>query len=68
MSMTSDSSFGHSNKSAPQAPEMPIECAHCHAEVSASVALGFEGADYLYHFCGPACFEAWRKTPTAHDR
>jgi hypothetical protein len=65
--MTSDSNFDQRKNSAPQAAEMPLECAHCHAKVPASVALGFEGADYLYHFCGPACFEAWRKTPAPPD-
>ena len=66
--MISDSDFDHSKNSAPQTPEMPIECAHCHAKIPATVVLGFEGADYLYHFCGPACFEAWRKMPTPSDK
>jgi len=66
--MTSDCDFGHGNNPAPQALEMSIECVHCHATIPATVALSFEGSDYLYHFCGPACFEAWRKMPTPHDK
>ena len=66
--MISDSSFGHGNNPAPQVPEAPIECERCHAEIPATVALSFEGSEYLYYFCGPACFDAWRKTPTPHGR
>ncbi len=65
--MVSESNVDHTKDPAPQTPETQIECVHCHAKVPATVALGFEGADYLYHFCGPACFEAWRKTPAPPD-
>ncbi len=42
-----------------------IECAHCHTGIPATVALSFEGADYVYHFCGPQCFEAWSNVAIA---
>ena len=45
-----------------------LECDHCHTEVPATVALSFEGADYVYHFCGPQCIEAWCKKTNAHAK
>ncbi len=42
-----------------------IECEHCHTRIPATVALSFEGADYVYHFCGPQCFEAWSNAAIA---
>lgn len=43
----------------PTALDIPIECDHCHTTIPATVAISFEGADYIYHFCGPQCIEAW---------
>ncbi len=48
-------------------PGTPIQCNHCHTEIPATVALSFEGADYIYHFCGPQCIDAWCKATSAHD-
>jgi hypothetical protein len=50
-----------------EGPETPIECRHCRNGIAATVALNFEGADYIYHFCGPQCLEAWRTTAIVHD-
>ncbi|MGZ5261906.1 MAG: hypothetical protein ACXWC0_30190 [Burkholderiales bacterium] len=47
--------------------ETPIECRHCHVAIAATVALNFEGADYVYHFCGPQCLETWHLAAIAHD-
>ncbi len=46
----------------PCTPEIPVECAQCHNSIAATVALNFEGAEYIYHFCGPQCCELWRTT------
>jgi hypothetical protein len=35
-------------------------CEVCLAEVPVSVAEGFEGPDYVHHFCGLNCLEMWR--------
>lgn len=48
--------------------DVPVECDHCHTGIAATVALGFEGADYVYHFCGPHCFRAWSKAAIPHGR
>lgn len=36
-------------------------CEFCHAHIPLSSALTPEGKDYVFHFCGPACFEKWEK-------
>lgn len=48
--------------------ETAIECAHCHTKIPATVALNFEGADYVYQFCGPQCIYAWHVTANAHEK
>ncbi|WP_220635339.1 hypothetical protein [Georgfuchsia toluolica] len=53
-----DCQFGSDNSLKPAALDIPIECDHCHTRIYAAVATSFEGADYLYHFCGPQCIEA----------
>jgi len=32
-----------------------IACDACKREIPKSVAIAFEGADYVYHFCCPDC-------------
>lgn len=67
-SKISDRNIGRDQDPEPTAQETPFNCEHCHAKIPATVALSFEGADYVYHFCGPQCFEAWSKTAIAHGR
>ena len=62
----SDCNVGHG--SSPEALETAIECDHCHTWIPATVALNFEGADYIYHFCGPRCLDAWCEAPNAHAK
>ncbi|MBE0549051.1 MAG: hypothetical protein IH627_15665 [Rubrivivax sp.] len=47
--------------------ETPIECRHCRNSIAETVALNFEGADDIHHFCGPQCLDAWRTTVIVHD-
>lgn len=35
-------------------------CAACMKEIPASVAQSEEGTDYLQHFCGLDCMDAWK--------
>lgn len=63
----SDCSTGVEIGAESEALETPMECQHCHNSIAATVALNFEGADYVYHFCGPQCLLAWRTTAIAHD-
>jgi hypothetical protein len=51
-----------------KALETPIKCDHCHARIPATVALDFEGAEYIYHFCGPLCIAAWCKATNTHGK
>jgi hypothetical protein len=67
-SKISDCDIGRDKDPKPSPLETAIECNHCHARITASVALNFEGADYVYHFCGPQCFEAWSKVAIAHGK
>ncbi len=55
----SDCGFDHGRRVGALAT--PFECDYCHAEIPATVAFSLEGSDYLYHFCGPHCIEAWCK-------
>ncbi|HEY8709227.1 MAG TPA: DUF3330 domain-containing protein [Burkholderiaceae bacterium] len=64
----SDRKIGRDKDAESEALDTPIECSHCHTEIAATVALNFEGADYIYHFCGPQCLEAWRMAAIAHDK
>lgn len=54
-----DCNVGSGNDLGPAAMETPFDCDYCHAKIPASVAVGLDGADYIYHFCGPQCIEAW---------
>lgn len=61
-----DCSNGHCTQ--PGALETSIACDYCHTETAATVALSFEGADYIYHFCGPQCLDTWHKVAAWHDK
>ncbi len=37
-----------------------IACEVCLKEIPKSVAQSHEGPDYVYYFCGPACYEKWQ--------
>jgi len=63
----SDGSIGRDRNVESAALGTPIECKHCHTEIAATVALNLEGADYIYHFCGPQCLEAWHTAGSEHD-
>ena len=47
-------------------PTPPVACAVCRKEVPDSEAYVQEAGDYVYHFCGADCFEAWKREATAH--
>jgi hypothetical protein len=38
-----------------------LTCDFCLKELPSSKAIREEGEDYVAHFCGLACFEAWQK-------
>ena len=61
----SDCSIGYGTP--PEALETAIECEYCRTRIPATVALSFEGADYIYHFCGPQCLETWCNAAIRHD-
>jgi hypothetical protein len=42
-----------------EAFDTPLECEHCGAKVPPSAAVGFEGSDYVWNFCGHGCLAAW---------
>lgn len=51
----------------PLALDTPIECGYCFAKIPGTVALSFEGADYVYRFCGPECLDAWSRAANVND-
>ncbi len=55
----SDCRIGSGNDLKSTALETPFDCEYCHAKIPSSVAISFDGTDYIYHFCGPRCIEAW---------
>ncbi len=67
-SKISDCNIGNGKDLEMNALATPIECDHCHARIPATVALSFEGAEYIYHFCGPLCIAAWCKATNAHGK
>ncbi len=38
-----------------------VECAMCLKEIPLSAAFTPEGGDYVGHFCGHACYEAFQR-------
>jgi len=38
-----------------------VSCAACLAEIPPDVAVTHEGPDYVQHFCGLSCLEAWQQ-------
>jgi hypothetical protein len=63
-----DCKIGSDNDPKPTALETPFDCEHCHTRIPATVAISFGGADYIYHFCGPQCLEAWCMAAIARDK
>lgn len=45
----------------PAALETFFDCQRCNTKIPASVAMSLDGPDYIYHFCGAQCIEAWCK-------
>lgn len=64
----SECNFGNDQVRAIKSLATPLECDHCHSKIPAAVALNFEGVDYIYHFCGPRCIEAWCRATNAHEQ
>jgi hypothetical protein len=65
---TADCDIGNGKEPWIKALGTPLESDHCHAEITLPVALSFEDADYIYHFCGPRRIEAWFKTTNVHGK
>lgn len=38
-----------------------VSCSVCLKEIPSDVALSHEGPDYVQHFCGLDCLEAWKQ-------
>lgn len=38
-----------------------VTCEVCLKEIPPSVGQSAEGEDYVHHFCGLACLDAWHK-------
>ena len=37
-----------------------VSCTACLVEIPPDVALTFDGQDYIQHFCGLDCLDAWK--------
>lgn len=44
-----------------------VACEVCLKETPRSVARSLEGPDYVYHFCGQACYEKWLAGPAMRE-
>jgi len=42
-------------------PEAAVACEVCLKEIPRSVASSEEGSEYVYYFCGEACFDKWQQ-------
>lgn len=38
-----------------------LSCESCLKEIPANTAYGADVQDYVHHFCGLDCFDAWQK-------
>ena len=38
-----------------------VSCESCLADIPTGMAYMTEGEDYVHHFCGSHCLEAWQK-------
>jgi len=47
--------------------EPVVACRICLAEIPHSVAKSHEGAEYVYYFCGDACFAQWEAEIVAEE-
>ncbi|MDO9467184.1 MAG: DUF3330 domain-containing protein [Thiobacillus sp.] len=45
-----------------------VSCAVCLKEIPADAARLNDAQDYVHHFCGLDCLEAWRKQAASRDR
>lgn len=53
---------------ADQSADGPIvACSVCLAEIPHSVAKSHEGAEYVYYFCGDACYARWKAAAQAES-
>ncbi|QKT02867.1 DUF3330 domain-containing protein [Ectothiorhodospiraceae bacterium 2226] len=44
----------------PKEPEH-LSCAQCKKEIPASTVVTSEGGEYVLHFCGVECMDAWKR-------
>lgn len=42
-------------------PEASVACEVCLKEIPRSVAHSNEGSEYVYYFCGDACYARWQE-------
>lgn len=45
-----------------------VSCAVCLKEIPADAVRLNDAQDYVHHFCGLDCLEAWRKQAASRDR
>jgi hypothetical protein len=56
------------SKSVEAMPGEPVvACSICLAEIPHSVAKSHEGAEYVYYFCGDACYAQWEAEAEGAD-
>lgn len=44
-----------------------VACEICLVEVPKSVAQSLEGPEYVYYFCGAACYSRWQAARTEEE-
>jgi hypothetical protein len=50
-----------------QDTDRPVySCEGCKKQISASTALTFEAADYIWHFCSQPCYDKWQAEKSAN--
>jgi len=42
-----------------------IDCDVCLAEIPSGGGISAEGDDYVFHFCGIACYQKWKEQGAA---
>jgi hypothetical protein len=58
--MNTDSSNSKITSDCGEATEHKLTCAECCGQLPRAGAVSGEANDYVYHFCGTACYDKWR--------
>lgn len=57
--MNTDPSNSKITSDCGEATEHKLTCTECCSQLSPTGTISVEADDYVYHFCGAACYDKW---------